>query len=162
MDFLEKDLEQIIFDAHDETLHNRGLYLYGTKKRQLNIGNYGIADIVSFCRARHPSGSYLIITIVELKQKQINVGTFLQAIRYAKGIDRYLKKRNFSFQVKFEIMLIGRNIDTSSSFPYIFDFFNNRINDKNATRVSGYTYDYDIDGISFTEVNDYKLTKEGF
>jgi len=59
-------------------------------------------------------------------------------------------------------MLIGRNIDTSSSFPYIFDFFNNRINDKNATRVSGYTYDYNIDGISFTEVNDYKLTKEGF
>jgi len=32
MDFLEKDLEQIIFDADDETLHNRGLYLYGIKK----------------------------------------------------------------------------------------------------------------------------------
>ena len=162
MDFLEKDLEQIIFDADYVTLFDRGLYLSGTKKRQLNIGNYGIADIVYFHRSREPMGNYLVVTIVELKQKQINVGTFLQAIRYAKGIDRYLAKRKFSFYVKFEIVLIGRTVDTSSSFPYIFDFFRNDLNYGDATRVSGYTYDYDIDGISFTEVQDYELTNEGF
>jgi len=162
MDFLEKDLEQIIFDADHEELFDRGLFLYGAKKRQLNIGNYGIADIVYFHRVREPIGNYLVVTIVELKQKQINVGTFLQAIRYAKGIERYLKKRKFSFYVKFEIMLIGRTVDINSSFSYMFDFFRNDLNYGDATRVSGYTYDYDIDGISFREVADYKLSKEGF
>jgi len=162
MDFLEKDLEQIIFEADYEELSDRGLFLYGTKKRQLNIGNYGIADIVYFSRARCPSENYLIITIVELKQKQINVGTFLQAIRYAKGISRYLKKRKFSFNFKFEIVLIGRTVDTNAPFPYIFDFFSSQLTDRNTTGVSGYTYEYGIDGISFEEVVEYSLTNEGF
>jgi hypothetical protein len=48
MDFLEKDLEDIIFDSPNEELRKRGLNIWGKKKRQLNIGNYGRADIITY------------------------------------------------------------------------------------------------------------------
>jgi hypothetical protein len=50
MKFLEKDLEQIIWDADKEILSERGLNLDGKLKRQLKIGNYGIADLIHFKR----------------------------------------------------------------------------------------------------------------
>ena len=50
MKFLEKDLEEIIWDAYKNDklslINNRGLFINGLIKRQLRIGNYGIADLV--------------------------------------------------------------------------------------------------------------------
>ena len=50
MNFLEKDLEEIIYNTDKEMLTERGLpyHPFETFKRQLKIGNYGIADLVSF------------------------------------------------------------------------------------------------------------------
>ena len=46
MKFLEKDLEEIIFETSNKELNERGLFVYGKKYRQLRIGNYGVADLV--------------------------------------------------------------------------------------------------------------------
>jgi hypothetical protein len=75
MKFLEKDLEDIIWEASNERLQENGLDISGKKYRQLRIGNYGIADIVSVTKPyyheyfkKHQKG---IITIYELKKELI-------------------------------------------------------------------------------------------
>ena len=49
MSFLEKDLEDIIFETDNDLLFEHGLFIDGQKKRQVRIGNYGIADLIT-CR----------------------------------------------------------------------------------------------------------------
>jgi hypothetical protein len=48
MKFLEKDLEEIIFNSCKIKLCNRGLTLPEKIKRQVRIGNYGVADLIGF------------------------------------------------------------------------------------------------------------------
>jgi hypothetical protein len=171
MEFLEKDLEEIIFNANISDLHERGLYVDGIKKRQLRIGNYGIADMVTLERPHY--NPYLnatlkgTITIYEFKKDSINISAFLQAIRYLKGIRRYLKKRNIEDNYNYKITLVGRSIDLSSSFVYLTDLISSydlqvRLEEESVFKLSIYTYSYDIDGLNFDEVSDYKLTHEGF
>lgn len=167
MNFLEKDLEQIIYETRNDVLQKKGLLINGIKKRQLKIGNYGIADIVTFTR-----GNYLpidfagecfggfnidpyIITIYELKQNKISVSSFLQAIRYAKGVKNYLDKRGTTINYEIRICLIGKEIDLSTDFIYLLEFIDN---------IDFITYSYDVDGILFTSHADkyYSLINEGF
>jgi hypothetical protein len=173
MKFLEKDLEQIIFEADKNRLINRGINLFGNQFRQLRIGNYGVADLVYVKRPYyhtyfndHCKGE---ITIVELKQKKISISAFLQALNYAKGIRRYLEKNKESASnfFNFRIVLIGSEIDLNSSVIYLNDFFKLKdkeylINDDFETIVELYTYKYDFDGIFFKEENNYSLVKELF
>lgn len=149
MNFLEKNLEDIIFETPNDLLHERGFFIFGKKKRQVKIGNYGIADIITY----HRAGGRLFINILELKKDKISTDTLLQSLNYAKGVSRYLQKRSFDFDVSLRIKLIGREIDTNSSFCYLPDFFNS---------IEIYTYDYGFDGIHFKMECDYKLTNEGF
>jgi hypothetical protein len=161
MQFLEKDLENIIFKAPNEKLREKGLAIFGEKRRQVRIGNYGIADLITFERAVfYPSenkekGYHYDpprITIYELKQNKVNASTFLQAIGYTKGIKRYLRARGIQ-KCLFRICLIGKEIDTSGNFPYLADVFSG---------VDLISYDYDFDGISFETHSDFKLKNEGF
>jgi len=162
MIFLEKDLEQIIFETDNELLQDKELYISGKKLRQLRIGNYGIADLVTFEKSGYypkceNGGGFYVenikITIYELKQNKINLSSFMQAIRYAKGIKRYLENRNFYHNYELYICLIGKEIDLNADFVYLSDIINN---------LSLITYSYDFDGISFKNHYNYKLTNEGF
>lgn len=174
MDFLEKDLEEIIFYGERDELKNRGLDINGKVYRQLNIGSYGRADLVSFERSYEyeyiPTGEIdkktggwnfleekerkLVFTVYELKKDVIDIDTLLQAIGYCRGIKRYITdNRNFPFYVDFKIVLIGRKISLSSSFCYFEDLFKN---------IEFYTYQYKIDGIYFKKERGYKLSEEGF
>jgi hypothetical protein len=163
MQFLEKDLEQIIFETRNEDLQEKELYISGVKKRQLRIGNYGISDIVTIQRPQYypkqsdgHGGFYvepLTITVYELKQNKISVSAFLQVIRYAKGIKSYLSKRNLKIDYELNICLIGKEIDLSSELIYLTEFIDT---------LSLITYNYGIDGISFKYHNGFKLKEEGF
>ena len=82
MKFLEKNLEDIIFETDNEKLQERGLDIRGKKFRQLRLSHYGIADIVTVSRI----GQSLQIDIFELKKDVITVDTLLQALRYIEGI----------------------------------------------------------------------------
>lgn len=177
MKFLEKDLEEIIYETHNKDnyqLWERNLYTNGKMLRQLNIGSYGIADLVTFERGYvdpmypnefvfndsdflTPETNYptLRITVYELKKDKIGIAGFLQAVGYVKGIQRYLasRKRFKWYHVIYEIVLIGKNVDTSGNFCYITDLF---------PKVSFVTYKYSINGLSFTTSQGYRITDEGF
>ena len=157
MNFLEKDLEQIIFETDNGKLCERELLITGKKYRQLRIGNYGIADIVTFKRGYLFGEGGIVprlsITVFELKQKEISANTYMQAVRYCKGISRYIiEYRDKPINLDFNIVLIGDKICVGD-FCYATDFINN---------LEVYTYSYNIDGIMFKNENEYKLLIEGF
>lgn len=158
MDFLERDLEEIIMETNSEILKKRGLPIQGYRKQQLNIGKYGRSDIVTFYKKKdvdfvYGGVSYVIITIYELKKDNISMSSLLQAIRYAKGIDDYLKTREVEFYWEFRFVLIGKEIKINSDFVFITDVIDN---------VSFYTYNMNIDGLYFKEVLNYSLIEKGF
>lgn len=149
MKFLEKDLEQIIYEADKKELSNRGLTINGHIKRQLRIGNYGISDLISI---RRYFGK-LIITIYELKQNEINVSTLLQALRYAKGVSDYINNfRGKRIEIEYRIVLVG-SIVADSDFIYLPEFVD---------IVKIYTYNYKFSGIYFSEIGTFRLTNNGF
>ena len=170
MDFLEKDLENIIFTSDKELLNDRGLTIIGKLLRQTRIGNYGIADLIELRRSCNES-SYinnqkfipeLKIIIYELKQDEININSFLQAIGYMKGIQKYINKHkyNFSFEIFYQIILIGKKMNMNTSFSYLSDLL--PYNQDGNAFLECYTYSYEIDGIHFNYECDYCLTNEGF
>ncbi len=167
MKFLEKDLEEILFKQLTEdknSLFRDGSEFYDRSRkyfRQLRIGNYGIADIVGYKKpyfhshkhkgARHHSCHE--ITVIELKKDNVSLSAFLQAVKYCKGIKRYFDSRGI-YNVKLKIILVGREIDTSSDLVFLPDIFSGDI--------YLYTSDYDYDGIKYSIIRDYCLRKEGF
>jgi len=164
MNFLEKDLETIIFETSNEKLDKRGLCLYGKKIRQLRIGNYGVCDIVCISREiknvieqydwdkfhvfKYPT---LLINIIELKKDEISANTLLQAIRYCTGIESYISKRT-DINLEFSITLIGKTV-AGGDFIYSPSIIEN---------LNIYTYEYGYDGIKFKSHHGYKLSNEGF
>lgn len=140
MDFLEKDLEDIIFNSDRETLDERGLYIEGKMLRQVRIGSYGIADLITY----HRLDGNLQITIYELKKALLDEKALLQLFRYKAGIKDYLiRHRNFfEGDLIIKTVLIGREIDCSTDWVYLLDSLED---------FYVYEYQYLIDGIEFTE-----------
>jgi hypothetical protein len=172
MNFLEKDLEEIIFTSCRKELDKRGLYVreLATLLRQKRIGNYGIADLIEISKPyyhtyfkHHCKGT---INVIELKQDKIGISAFLQALQYLKGIKSYLEKRGLDEHFNYQITLIGKTIDINSSYVYLSEFtneyFENRVNENSSFILRNYTYKYSIDGIKFDEVDLYSIKNEGF
>lgn len=154
MNFLEKDLEDIIYEnANTESgkdfLANRGLELRGHTFRQVNLGEYGIADLINIstdgCKAKN--SRILIINIIELKNGVIDGKTLAQAMRYYKAIydlkayaETYAKNNKTSwFNICIHITLIGKSVTDEIRWilPIIFGY------------VDVYTYSYKINGLQF-------------
>lgn len=173
MKFLENDLEEIIYTSGREVLWKRGLFITGKLKRQVKIGNYGIADLIEFERPFYdgPNHEYFMpgrITVYELKKDKVGISALLQAISYAKGILEYLRKRKLNRHYIIDIKLIGRTIDDKGSFCYIEnllsinnDFYDDYNRLEHGT-INFCTYDYDIEGIHFKDMSNYDLTTPGF
>ena len=163
MTFLEKDLEQIIFETPKEKLQEKGLVIKGKLLRQIKIGNYGIADLISFERNTSIDKDIeyfwqsIRITVYELKQQKINLNAMAQAARYISGIQKYFETKNklsnISFDIDYNIVLIGKDIEMNGDFVYLSDFINN-------VRLT--TYSYDVDGIRFENNSGYFLRDTGF
>lgn len=171
MKFLEKDLEEIIYNADKLLLCEKGLNINGKLKRQLRIGNYGIADLVEFRRPFYHTYCNEFfkgeIIVYELKQDKIGISAFLQALGYLQGIKTYLYNRGLSEHYNYSIKLIGKEIDLNSTFCYLTDFLSNETDSTSLYEYSifslcCYKYDYTIDGIKFKRISDYNLTDNGF
>lgn len=168
MDFLEKDLEEILKTTPKEKLVDAGLgFLRFTNKifTQVRIGNYGVADMIAYGR----TGNCISLDIVELKKDKIGISAFLQATRYVRGIQRFLEKRGYENiaegmsnhnlksypHITMNIVLIGRSLDTEGSFCYLTDTMM-------YGQVYFYTYEYSFEGLKFNKKDNYQLTNEGF
>ena len=84
MKFLEKDLENIIWESDNEKLREKGLEIYGKKFRQIRIGNYGVADLITVDRRKDCfDGNFLDITVYELKKEKAGISACRTAVRRA-------------------------------------------------------------------------------
>lgn len=158
MTISEKELEDMIFNADNEQLGHRGLWLPKNLRRQVRIGNYGIADIVGMERPYVENETKIPaeICIVELKKDEINIDTFIQAVRYAKGILRYFEYKKY-LKPNIKIKLIGSSIQEGNGFIYLPDLIN-----EESFSVQLYTYKLFFDGIYFRKYLNYCLNGEGF
>jgi hypothetical protein len=174
MKFIEKDLEQIIFESGRDSLREKGLSIEGKLFRQLRIGNYGIADLVEFTRPMYdgPNRKYFVpgqITIYELKKEQIGIASFLQSLNYVKGIQRYLEKKSKQDKYVINLVIIGKELDTTGSFCFINnllsinnDYFDLESNLTQSGSICFFTYEYTLDGLKFNYESEYVKTNEGF
>lgn len=168
MDFLEKDLEEILKTTPTEKLVDAGLgFLKFADKvfTQVRIGNYGVADMITYKRCKN----CIFLNVVELKKDKIGISAFLQAVRYVRGIQRFLEKRGYENiaegmskdslksypHISIDIILIGRSIDNEGSFCYLPDVIR-------YSQFYFYTYEYKLDGLKFKQEYNYQLIKEGF
>jgi len=152
MQFLEKDLEEIIYTATPEELEKAGIEIHHTiLKRQVRIGNYGIADLIGFNK------DLRCIYIYELKKEKISVSSFMQILNYYKGVDRWLSLTNRFGKYRIELIIIGKELEKAGSLSYVPDLLYNSGMD-----ISFYTYSFKINGLEFQAEYGYKLTEEGF
>lgn len=163
MKFLEKDLENIIWESDNKKLREKGLWIYGKKLRQLRIGNYGIADLVTYEKMISENGKsfFLDITVYELKKEKAGISAFLQALRYCKGISTYLNYKRPNIEYKLNIVLCAKEIDKTSDYIFLTDLLENE-SYYTLNSVLNFSFDYDIDGIKFIKESGYDLTQKGF
>jgi hypothetical protein len=162
MRFLEKNLEQILYEnLNTFALGERGLEVGFVsklnRKRQLRIGNYGKADLVTVERKDDHTG--LLFTVYELKINEIDMNSLIQATRYVNGIKSYLEKYKpglMKLNNDFKIILIGSEVNTDHDWIYLFDVFD--------IDVEVYLYFYQIDGLQFQPIylQNYNLADKGF
>ena len=157
MNLLEKDLEDIIYESLKDSdqsveLAVRGFPLINQRpvsgdrvkpfliKRQLNISDYGIADIVTVDRI---PGDKSVITIYELKKGAIGYNALFQALRYVAGIRANLFDRGTEDCYEIRIVLIGSKL-IEDDWLYMFQFKFNII-------VMLYTFNYTLTGLCFED-----------
>jgi len=150
MNVLEKDLEDLVYETAKKDanlLRQRGLPINGYCMRQVNLGDYGIADMVCF-----EINDYCIeVQVVELKKEVININTLMQAARYAKPIKDAVEKafRGNRRHVFMSIILVGKKIETSGDFVFLLDYTH---------RASAYTVEIDLEkGVVFNHCAGYRM-----
>lgn len=165
MDFLEKDLETIIYETAQNKegrmkLSERGLDIQGKLLRQVRIGAYGIADLITVEINRYNDSKHINITIYELKKGALDLDALTQASRYETGIRSFIKQNYYdedSHYLTVNIILIGRDVEYNSDFLFLL----NKCMDRGDVGV--YTYSYDIDGLKFDrQYSGWSLTEEVF
>lgn len=154
MPLLEKEVEEMIFHSSKDFIKQRGLscFDHDFALRQVGMGMYGIADLVSIKFERYIHGSRRVkVVVYELKKDSIGTGTLLQASAYYKAIYEYLTRTGI-MDFEIEICLIGAHVDLKSNFIFLAQLCN----------VSLYTYEYKEDGIWFSvvEPKDYIHAEE--
>jgi hypothetical protein len=144
MQITEKDLEDLMFDDlinGGDRLRSRGFttdlttYNLPNKvywKRQLNLKQYGIADIVGFTRM--PGG--ISVELIELKNVPLKSEDFNQVLRYAAGIESIIRWRFKGIKVFISSYLVGPSIETGHFIH-------------NSSRVELVTFDFKVDGFEF-------------
>lgn len=143
MSFLEKDLEDIVFEAMNtiegkEKLRSRGLIVNGKPFRQVEIGNYGRIDILT---VSYYSNFGFVFSVYELKKDKIDRDALMQGCRYIEGIKQLFPDVLEHRKVSYNLILIGRDIDKKGSFVYLYNMM--------PRNVKIYNYSYDIDGLKF-------------
>ncbi len=94
---LEKEIEDIIYDGireSPEEMKSRGFHLPENSKvyRQVNLGDYGIADLIVVGKSTdEKEGNLLDIRIYELKREHVNYADLAQITKYMGGIHFWLE-----------------------------------------------------------------------
>ncbi|WP_159467993.1 hypothetical protein [Dyadobacter sp. 3J3] len=148
MKILEKDLENMLSTDNTEILIRRGLTCFDHKVilKQVDMGAYGIADVVGISSTDFLGENTIQVSIYELKKDQIGFGAFGQACRYEAGLVKYFREKCLfeDYMISYCIVLIGASIDLDSNFIFAAG---------SSCRTSCYTYSVDIEGVHFVRSN---------
>lgn len=140
-DFLEKTLEDIIFENKD-CIHNYGLPKFKkTTFRQFILPSGKKLDIFSYDLI----DGHIVIDIYELKRYEINTDAICQAYNYFMEVTQFTAGKFKSIDI--HIIMIGRYYDPVMIF------------EKMNLPFSVYTYDYQLNGMTFIKRQDRKLAK---
>lgn len=149
MDFLEKDLEDLIYQTPIDNLKERGYRresLLTHVIRQPNLGHYGKPDLVEF--GWHwfsdPGMHRAFIRIVELKKGAIGLKACVQGARYRVGLMHWIREMKpfIEDDSSIEVLMIGRELDLSDNVFLMAEL----------EHFEFMTYSYDIDGLRFKKV----------
>jgi hypothetical protein len=158
MNVLEKEIEEMIWQGLNEDrklLIRKGLVVWedASYYRQLDLGSYGISDIIGFHIEPKINGYRTIRAhVIEIKKEEINNATFFQGLRYAKAITRIIEGKFNNTTCVCGITLIGKTVDSASDFIYLPDIMSN---------VALYTYKLDFKyGLYFSREEEYSITNE--
>ena len=143
MDFLEKDLEEIIYtlsqtDEGRQKLESRGLSILGKMYRQISLAEYGRLDLLAISVT---DSLDLNVTVYELKQGKVGTNALYQACRYLTALRKIIRESTYK-NVNCKAVLIGREIEKNGDFTMLYNFLDF------ATVV---TYKYCFDGVWFTK-----------
>lgn len=162
MTFLERELEDIIyenssFEENRQYLQSRNFPImdHGVMLRQVDLSEYGIADLIDVFIGWKRKGyeRFIKIDIYELKKEEVNWDTFHQAVKYMRGVKLFLREYFPNHRLFLHTYLIGKTIDVKSNFCFTPSVFDN---------ISVYTYKYAIDGLSFKEEEGYVVNSNKF
>lgn len=133
-------------------MDERGFPTSTILKRQVNIGNYGVIDLLGIDLFGPKAFEY---TIYELKKGQIDVNAFLQILGYYTGLKEKLHEQaratGFGYHVR--MVLIGSSIQKNGNFCYLADFHED---------LNVYTYEFDfLDGLKFELLYGFNLIDPG-
>jgi hypothetical protein len=160
----EKDLE-------DDFIHEVGGDSI-TVFRQLKIGKYGIADIVTINKDYdcYESDKKIVvnITVYELKKRSISCKSFAQGLRYMSAIIRYIRilniGRNSKFFFNFKVVSVGRSFDAFGSKYFLeYDFDQDSYIDFPIISFSAIKYDFKDGKFTYKDVciKDVQLVDHG-
>lgn len=149
----EKELEDYIFESVSESMHNPitdesvdSIY------RQVDLGSYGIADLVTFSYGEE----FLEVTIIELKKETIDIKTMAQLSRYYKAFCQYFEKKHPSKTVSIKLIAVSGQICHTDDSAWLSDYLSEHSN------FQVYLCDFDLDsGVIFSEqIGWYKKGEE--
>lgn len=149
----EKELEDYICEQLDNgynPITNEWAGWYG---RQVDIGTYGIIDILIVDKS---DDGQIYATVIELKKDLVTAKSLAQVSRYMTGLSRYFKEMFADNYGGLRGIVSAPNVETNDDTPYL-------INIVKQTGVFVYTIDFDLDsGVSFTQSDGWKKTNENF
>lgn len=131
-DFLEKTLEDIIFDAQDRIVERNFPFVLQRTVRQWKLPSQKRIDLFSFTL----SDNAIQCRIFELKREELGLASLVQIISYYNELVTLLFP-HFT-NVSIECFLVGRTIA-----PELMLLKDNLVN------IDLYSYRYDFDGIKF-------------
>lgn len=159
-EFLEKSLEDVIYDsANDsyqrELLKQHGLPIRGKMYRQLDLGAYGRADLVTFCLGNKAFETRtLYVDVYELKRGVLTIEALLQANRYLTALETFFSEtkdicERFLFQGR--VILIGSEIENGNDFSRLLCHLPSHNID---IEYRFYTYKFCLGGLYFRPYRD--------
>lgn len=148
MNFLEKDLETIIWENY-EACEAKGLrigfnaYQNGLRFRQMNLMPYGIADLINVYF--NPYTDQCWVQVIECKKDRIDAATYLQAKRYGTAIGEvFLQMGLVTSMPILSYVLVGSKVDASGEMAHVIS------QDKTC---QSFTYKYGVNGIEFYDAS---------
>jgi len=150
----EKELEDWIYNESEATsinpINNEEIHsIY----RQVDLGSYGVADLVTFLHM--PNG--MEITIIEVKKENIDVKTFAQLSRYRKGVERYFEGSHDSYCIEIRLIAVAPEIVKNDDSVWLSDLLTS------STDFYAFTCNVDLkDGVVFNQTTGWVKSNEDF